>query len=114
MSLNHSTPFGVSFQSAGHVGSGAYIVRIHEATDGVHGMPWTRALVVEETSPGRCIGYGLGKLPGDDTPILRASEAERLLRALARFGFEEFRWERIKNDLREERWMDLRRWRAHG
>jgi len=105
--------FGVSFQAVGEAGCGVWIARIHTDAKGVYGDPWSRAFVIERADHNRhCIGYALGKPPGDEAPILRASEAERLLRALAWFGFEEFRWERIKDDLREERWSDLRRWRA--
>jgi len=113
MSSRTQSQFGVSFQAVGSDDNGVWIVRIHTDAEGVYGEPWSRAFVIERADHNRhCIGYAIGKLPGDEEPILRASQAERLLRALAWLGFEEFRWERIKDDLREERWMDLRRWRA--
>jgi len=109
---HQSAPHGVSFQAVGKAGSGVWIVRIHTDADGVYGDSWSRAFVIERAGHRQCIGYALGKPPDDDTPILRASEAGRLLRALSWFGMSDFRWERIKDDLREERWIDLRRWRA--
>jgi len=110
--IRTQSQFGVSVQAVGRPGSGVWIVRIHTDAEGVYGEPWSRAFVIERAWRHRCIGYVLGKPPGDEEPILRASQAERLLRALAWFGFEDFRWERIKDDLREERWIDLRRWRS--
>ena len=109
---HQSAPHGVSFQAVGKAGSGVWIVRIHTDADGVYGDSWSRACVIERAGHRQCIGYALGKLPGDEAPILRASQAERLLRAMADLGFDWFRWERVKDDLREERWIDLRRWRA--